>query len=87
MTHQEFIPYHNYHIRFRLIDGTELSGVLTMNFMSAMENKPDTLYHYISTRNMIEWKKAEKVKDQEKMNSLQDEIDISKIIWAERLKY
>jgi hypothetical protein len=36
---------------------------------------------------MIEWKQAEKLKDQAKMNSLQAEIDILKIIWAERVNY
>jgi hypothetical protein len=87
MTHEEFIPYHNYHIRFRLTNGVEMSGVLTMNFKSHIEHKPDTLYEYIPTSNMIEWKQAEKDNDSKKKKILQGEIDISDIVWAERLRY
>lgn len=83
----EFFPYHNYHIRFRLSNGIELSGVVfdSMNFHET--GKAQTLYQFIPTRNMIEWKQAEKNVDKELMKMLQKEVDITEIVWAERLKY
>ncbi len=86
MTQEQFLPYHNYHIQFRLNNGAEMSGVLFFNHMSAMEHKPHTSYFYIPTLNMIEWKHAEKDKDEVRMKNLRGEIDISNIIWARRLQ-
>jgi hypothetical protein len=87
MTHSEFFPYESYHIRFKLIDGTELSGVLFQAIENLDFKKPDTIFKYIPTSNMIEWKKAEQNNNKEVMERLQREIDIEKIVWAERMKY
>jgi len=87
MTHTEFFPYHNYHIRFKLNDGTELSGVIVDNLGHADLTMPDTVYHYIPTINMIEWKQAEQRNDKSKMKSLEGNIDIRNIMWAEGMKY
>jgi len=48
---------------------------------------PDTVYHYIPTINMIEWKQAEQRNDKSKMKSLEGNIDIRNIMWAEGMKY
>jgi len=86
MTVQEFVPFHNYHIKFRLADGEELSGAVT--FRPTIEaNKPLTIYNFVPTKNMIEWKKAHDNNDQDKINNLQEDIDISNVVWAERLPY
>lgn len=87
MTELEFFPFHNYHIRFRLSNGTELSGVLFDTMNSHETGKPRTEYTFIQTKNMIEWKQAEKIGDKERMKHLQSFIDITDIVWAERLKY
>ena len=87
MTHIEFFPYHNRHIRFRLKNGTELSGVLTDKMSERERDQPRTLYDFIPTRNMIEWKKAEKNADYDKMKGLEKEIDIEDIVWAELISY
>lgn len=87
MTEAEFFPYHNKHIVFKLANGQELSGVLTdpMNFHET--GKAPTIYNFIPTRNMIAWKNAERERNQEKMRSLESEIDLRDIIWVERLNY
>lgn len=85
MTAYEFIPYHNYHIIFGLSNGIANSGVLFANFSNPLRHKPHTLYTFIPTRNMIEWRDAERDKDEFKMKILQSEIDISDIVWAKRV--
>lgn len=83
MTAIEFFPYSDTHIRFKLTDGRELSGVL----LSTEDKKSDTIYPFIPTTNMIEWKHAKQKNDNEKMKKLQSEIDIKNIVWAVRIKY
>jgi hypothetical protein len=83
----EFFPYHNRHIIFRLQNGTELSGVLFDSTNTRKPNTSRTIYTFVPTSNMIAWKKAEKEDDQKKMRSLESEIDIKDIIWAQRLNF
>jgi len=85
MTPIEFSSFHNYHIRFRMKDGTELSGVV-VNTLDVKPQRSATLYAFISTNQMIDWKQAEKDHDSQKMKDLQGEVDIGNIIWAERIK-
>lgn len=85
MNHIEFLPYHNRHIRFQLQNGRTHSGVITVLGDQSDFSKPDTIYSFIPTHNMIPWKKAEEEKDQDKMNSLESEIDIADIKWAENI--
>jgi len=87
MTFLEFLPFENYHIRFKLEDGTELSGVLVGSINALEERINQTSYDFIPTRNMIDWKQAEQKNDKEQMKSLQGKIDITNIVWVERLKY
>lgn len=87
MTESDFHPYHNVHIKFRLKNGRELSGVLFDSMSSHETEKPRTFYTYIATGDMIGWKEAEKAKDKEKMRNLAQEIDLEDIVWAERLNY
>lgn len=87
MKELDFFPYHNRHIMFKLRNGQELSGVLVDPMNSHETGKPRTVYTYIATRNMIAWKKAEDKNDKETMKSLEGEIDLEDILWAERLNY
>ncbi len=87
MTESDFHPYHNFHIKFRLKNGRELSGVLFDSINSHETDKPRTVYTYIATGDMIGWKDAERLKDKEKMKSLEQEIDLKDIDWVERLNY
>ena len=87
MTHIDFFPYHNFHIRFKLLDGKELSGVLTDTLRPHEKGEPDTVYSFIATTNMIEWKQAEQKGNTAKMKNLQEKIDIRNIVWAEKIKY
>lgn len=84
MNQQEFLPFHNYHISFKIYDRTEGSGVLIIPTEYNAAKRP-TVHTYIPTSNLIEWKEAEKVKDIGKMNALQGEIDIETIASATRL--
>ena len=84
MTPIEFGPYSDYHIWFKLTDGRELSGVV---LLPSEQKKAYTLYDFIPTANMIEWKLAEKKENKEMMNRLRGEIDITNIVWADLLKY
>lgn len=85
MTESEFIPYHNFHIEFKLDEGTKLSGVLVDPMNHNETKKARTIYDFIPTTNMIDWKQAEQNGDKAKMKELQGEIDIVKIVWAQRL--
>jgi len=87
MTEIEFFPYHNRHIVFKLRNGTELSGVLTDPRNQHATDRPETVYTFIATRNMVGWKKAERDGDEDRMRNLEGEIDLTEIIWAERLNY
>ncbi len=87
MTHIEFFPYHNYHIIFKLKDGREMSGILVDTIRFTDPSLSDTVYKYIPTLNMIEWKQAEQKGDKKKMEDLEGKIDITDIVWAERMKY
>ena len=86
MTHEEFLPYHNHHVRFKLSDGRELSGVLSDTLRHLDKNIPDTAYEFIPTINMIDWKQAEQKGDKEKMKSLAVMMNISNIIWVQHIK-
>ena len=87
MTASDFYYYHNVHIKFRLKNGRELSGVLFDSVNSHETEKPRTVYTYIATGDMIGWKGAERSRDKEKMKSLEQEIDLEDIVWVERLNY
>ncbi len=80
MTELEFLPYQNYHIRFKLINGVEKSGVIEFEIGSH-----DCIF--IETKNLIEWKLAERSADTTKMKSFEQAIDISNIVWAERIRF
>lgn len=87
MTELEFFPYHNRHIVFKMKNGSELSGVLTDPTNNHETGKSRTIYTYVSTNNMRAWKLAKERKDEERMKQLQGEIDITNIVWAQRLNY
>lgn len=88
MTQIEFSPYSNHHLRFKLSDGRELSGVLLVPTDESMRTKvANGIYDFIPTWKMIDYKLAEQNKNTEKMNSLKQEINIANIVWADRLKY
>lgn len=87
MTISEFLPYQNHHIRFKLKDGKELSGVIMNNFKHLDTKEMNTHFSFVPTSKMIDWKHAERKYDTEKMKSLQIEIDILNIVWAERMIY
>lgn len=86
MTHIEFFPYHNRHIRFKLNDGTELTGVLIDTIRHTNPTLPDTVYKYIPTTNMLEWKQAEEKNDTTKMKHLESQIDIKNIVHVTLIK-
>lgn len=70
MNHQEFIKYHNRHIEFTY-KGKNLSGVvLDLIPYNKKENRTD--YVFIPTRNLKEWKTANK----HERIALQEIIDI-----------
>ena len=87
MTTIEFFDFQNFHIKFKLKDGRELSGVLIDPMHSSELKKSPTLYDFITTHNMIEWKKADENKNYEKKLSLQSELDIADIVRAEKLPF
>lgn len=85
MTESEFFPYHNFHIEFKLDDGTKLSRVLVDPMNHNETKKVRTVYDFIPTTNMIAWKQAEQNGDNVKMKELCGQLDIVKIVWAQRL--
>ncbi len=87
MTEDEFFPYHNKHIVFRLKNGDELSGVLIDPMNSGQTGKPRTTYRYIRTSELRDWKRAEDRNDRERMRSLETDLDLGEIVWAQRLNY
>lgn len=86
MTESEFFPYHNFHIEFKLDDGTKLSGLLSDPMNHNETKKTRTIYDFIPTINMIAWKQAKQNGDNVKMKELQGEIDIVKIVLVRRLQ-
>ncbi|HSZ25792.1 MAG TPA: hypothetical protein VK766_08750 [Cytophagaceae bacterium] len=84
MTHIEFVDagLHNRHIRF-IIGGKILSGVVVDDVFHKTGKTKRTHYTFIPTKNMVEWKEAEKVNNQEKMHSLSSVVDIEEITWGE----
>lgn len=84
MTHIEFADagLHNRHIRF-ILDGKILSGVVVDDVFHKTGKTKRTHYTFIPTKNMVEWKEAEKVNDREKMYSLSSVVDIEEITWGE----
>ncbi|MCE3227936.1 MAG: hypothetical protein K0S32_2487 [Bacteroidetes bacterium] len=72
---------------FKLRNGQELSGVLVDPMNSHETGKSRTIYTFIPTRNMVAWKKAEMDNNTKLMRSLEGEINIEDIVWAERLNY
>jgi hypothetical protein len=87
MNEIDFFPYHNRHIVFRLRNGQELSGVLVDPMDSHETGKLRTIYKYIPTNKMVAWKKAEQQGNVQIMKSLESEIDIEDIVWAEKLNF
>ncbi len=87
MTESTFTQYHNFHIKFKVNNGKESSGVFLERNNVPNDPKPRTVYKFIPTNNMIEWKQAKEKKDFVTVERLQSEIDISNITWAERLYY
>jgi hypothetical protein len=85
MTHEEFFPFHNRHIVFKLRGGSELSGVLIDP--AGETGRSTTMYKYIATSDMVAWKKAERAKDKAKMKRYENRIDIGEIVWAEQFNY
>lgn len=87
MTEDEFFPYHNRHIVFRLRNGDELSGVLIDSMNSDQTGKPRTLYKFIRTSDLMEWKRAEELSEHDRKKSLESDLDLMDITWAQRLNY
>jgi hypothetical protein len=85
MTQYELIPYHNYHIEFDTLDGDRMSGVLFIDLEILTAGQSPTLYRYVQSNDLIEWKNAEQKKDFETMKSLESTIDISLIARARRI--
>jgi len=79
MTPIEFSLFHNYHIRFGMTDGTELSGVV-VNTLDLKPERSPTIYAFIPTNQIIDWKQAEKDQNSQKMKALQGEVDIEDIV-------
>ncbi|PBQ34025.1 hypothetical protein CNR22_20330 [Sphingobacteriaceae bacterium] len=86
MNEVDFFPYHNKHIVFKLKNGKELSGVL-YDPTHHEDGESRTVYRFIPTFNMIEWKRAEENGNKQKQNSLEEKVDINNIVWAERVNY
>lgn len=82
MTHLEFSPYHNRHIKFTLANGETSHGVI-LDIISYEDKEYDTEYIFIPTNKMMDWSNADKEKNKEKKEQLQSKIDISQIISAE----
>jgi len=87
MTQEEFFPYHNRHIVFKLNDGQELSGVLMDPMNSFETGKPSTVYRFVPTNKMIEWKIADRSNNYEMMKIIEKDLDISLITWAQQLNF
>jgi len=68
-------------------NGTEHSGVLIDSLANKVRNKNNIIYKFISTSDMIAWKRAEKTDNKQEMKKLEGEINIIDIAWAERLNY
>lgn len=81
MTHLEFSDFHNLHIQFRLNTGIVNHGVV-VDSIAGKNNTPRTVYAFIPTNNMVEWKKASEEGDKNKMNMLEGKVDISNIVEA-----
>ncbi len=86
MDHNQFFPYHNRHIVFRLKNGVEQTGVVINDNKYASRGK-GTIYKYIPTNKLIFWKKAEQENNIAQMEKYESEIDIEDITWAMILNY
>lgn len=86
MTHIEFFPFHNRHIKFRLRNGQELHGVL-LDMMDYNNKKVHTEYIFIPTERMREWKEADTTGNVALKEQLQSIIDIENIESAELLNF
>jgi hypothetical protein len=82
MTHLEFMPFHNKHIRFRLYNGTGKQGVV---LDTIPYNKKDfaTQYVFIPSDKLNEWKQADRERKNAIKEALEEKIDILNIISAE----
>jgi hypothetical protein len=86
MTELEFFPFHNRHIRFKLSNNTELSGLLIdpMNIQKAGNSRAK--YMFIQSKDLIEWKQSCKRGDIARALQLQSVVNISEIVSAEVIK-
>ncbi len=84
MTHLEFLEagLHNRHIRF-VIGNKILSGIVVDDLFDKKGKTKSSHYTFIESKNIVDWKDAEKTNDREKMSSLSTVVDIEKIKWGE----
>ena len=85
MNHIEFVPFHNRHIRFRVNNGPIVSGAVFDSSKYREGGRHSTIYTFVPTGNMIEFKKAEEAGDLDKAKSLKSSVDILEITWAENI--
>ena len=85
MTEVEFFNdgLHNKHIEF-VFTGKKMSGVI-MDTIPLKEKQNRTIYHYIKSKNLREWKDVQERNDKTKMKELCSVIDISQITLGKRL--
>lgn len=86
MNHIEFQPLHNFHTELTLIDGNVISGVALDPMNSHETGLPDTVYIFIPTKNMRDWKIADEEKNKERMEALQRKLDITEVVSGYRLQ-
>ncbi|MEY2792529.1 MAG: hypothetical protein RJA76_521 [Bacteroidota bacterium] len=84
MTHLEFLEagLHNRHIRF-VIGDQLLSGIVIDDVFHKKGKTKSSHYTFIESKNIVDWKEAEKTNNREKMSSLSSVVDIEKIKWGE----
>jgi hypothetical protein len=83
MTVAEFSLYQNTHIRLRLTNGLELTGVLIEDAENAGENKSP--FQFILTQHLLKWKAAKARGDLQEQRSFQLDADPDVITWVKLL--
>jgi hypothetical protein len=86
MTHEDFFPFHNRHIRF-LMGGRLLSGVVVDDQFHTEGKSKRSHYSFIPTANIKNWHEAQSKHDRNAMYALTDVIDIKGILAAEVVLY
>lgn len=85
MTQVDFLPFNNRHIRFSLLNGIEMQGLI-VDPMNYNNNIPRTVYKFIRSHDLAAWRIAEGKRDVERMSRLQNDLDILDIESAEAIQ-